>query len=105
MATENGVTISYRVTKCHRRTRRAPKAPEKRAALTPLPSGRRAVGLRVSVEFYNDDSRTSTTWFKGTVISYSRKGYVISFDGCGPEENEVIYSLKQGIEKGEVKLL
>ena len=42
---------------------------------------------------------------KGTVISYSRKGYVISFDGCGPEENEVIYSLKQGIEKGEVKLL
>ena len=105
VATEKGVSISYRVTKSHRRTRRAPKAPEKRAALTPLSSGKRAVGLRVSVEFYNDDSRTSTTWFKGTVISYSRKGYVVSFDGCGPEENEVIYSLKQGIDKGEVKLL
>lgn len=76
IATEKGVSISYRVTKSHRRTRRTPKAPEKKAALTPLPSGKRAVGLRVSVEFYNDDSRKSTTWFKGTVISYSHKGYV-----------------------------
>ena len=72
VATEKGVSISYRVTKSPRRTRRA---------------------------------RTSTTWLKGTVISYSRNGYVVSFDGCGPEENEMIYSLKQGIDKGEVKLL
>ena len=57
-----------------------------------VPSRKRTVGRRVSVEFYGD-SRTSTTWFKGTVISYSRKGYMVSFDGRGPEENEVIYSL------------
>ena len=90
------------MTKSHRRTQHVPKAPEKRAALTPLPTGKRAVGLTVSVEFYNDDSRK---WFKGTVISYSRKGYMVSFDGCGPEENEVIHSLKQRINKREVKLL
>ena len=105
VATEKGVSISYRVTKSHRRTRHAPKAPEKKAALTPLPTGKRAVGLRVSMEFYNDDSRKFTRWFKGTVISYSHKGYVVSFDDCGPEENEVIHSLKQGIDKGEIKFL
>jgi len=29
----------------------------------------------------------------------------VSFDGRGPEENEVIYSLKQGVEEGDIKLL
>jgi len=37
------------------------------------------------MEFLNDDE--STTWYKGTVISYLRKGYIVSFDGCGQEEN------------------
>jgi len=104
VATNKGVTISYRTKKTIKRGRRASKAPEKSTAL--VPRGKKAIGLRVSVEFYNDDSRSSTSWYKGTVISYSRsKGYVISFDGCGPEENELIYSLKQGIEKGDVKLI
>jgi len=49
-----------------------------------VPTGKSAVGTRVSVEFYNDDTQTTTTW---TIIAYSRsKGYVINFDGCGPEE-------------------
>ena len=91
-----------KATKTHRRTQRAPKA---RAILTALPSGKRAVGLKISVEFYNNDPRTSTKWLKGTVISFSCKGYVVSFDGCGPEENKVIHSIKQGVEKGEIKLL
>ena len=57
------------------------------------------MGTRVSVEFYNDDMHKATTWYKGTVISYNRfKGYAISFDGCGSEENEVIRSLKKAFE-------
>ena len=41
-----------------------------------------------------------------TVISYSRNGYVITFsDGCGPDENELVKFLKQGVEKGEIKVL
>ena len=60
--------------------------------------------LRVSIEFYENDQQT-THWYKGTVISYSRKGYIIIFDGCGPGEDEVVKSLKQGVEKGEIKLL
>ena len=64
------------------------------------------MGARVSVEFYNDDTHKITTWYKGMVISYSRsKGYVVTFDGCGPEENEVIKSLKKAIKKGEMKVL
>ena len=45
-------------------------------------------------------------WYKGTIISYSRKdGYVVSFDGYGPEENETIKSLRKAVEKNEIKLL
>ena len=51
-----------------------------------MPVGKRAVGLRVSMEFLNDES---TTWYKGTVISYSRKRYIVLFDGGDPEENKV----------------
>ena len=70
-----------------------------------IPRGKKAIGLWVSVEYYSNESRSSTTWYKGTVISYSRKGYVISFDRFGPEENETIHSLKQGIEKGDIKVI
>ena len=99
VAAEAGVTISYS-TKRQRRTRRPPKAPESRLAI--VPSGKKAVGLRVSIEFYENDQQT-TRWYKGTVISYSRKGYIVTFDGCGPDDNEVVKS--QGVEKGEIKLL
>jgi len=70
-----------------------------------VPSGKRAVGLQVTVEYYLNDQQNATCWYKGTVISYSRKGYVITFDGCGPDENEIFRSLKQGVDKGEIKLL
>ena len=30
---------------------------------------------------------------------------LFSFDGCGPEENELIKSLKKASEKGEIRLL
>ena len=101
VAAEAGVTISYSTRK-QRRIRCPPKAPESRPAI--VPSGKKAVGLRVSVEFYENDQQT-TRWYKGTVISYSRNGYVITFGGCGPDENELVKSLKQGVEKGEIKML
>ena len=66
---------------------------------------KRAVGLCVSMEFFDDDSEETTTWYKGTVISYSRRGYVVTFDGFGPEENEVVQSLKKAIDMGELKML
>jgi len=47
----------------------------------------------------------STTWYKGTVIAYNKQGYIVTFDGCGTEDNETIKPLKKAIEKGEVKLL
>ena len=104
VATSRGVTISYRTKKVIKRNRRPAKAPEKRTAL--LPRGKKAIGLRVSVEYYVDESQSTTKWYKGTVIAYSRKmGYTISYDGCGPEDNEVVHSLKQGIEKGDIKMI
>lgn len=77
VASEAGVTISYS-TKKQRKSRRPPKAPENRSALgiNKVPLGKRAVGLRVAVEYYlNDQPQNATRWYKGTVISYSRKGY------------------------------
>jgi len=88
VATNKDVTISYRTKKVIMCNRRLAKAPEKRTTL--LPRGKKAIGLRVSVEYYVDDSQSTAKWYKGTIISYSRKGYTISYDGCGPEDNEVV---------------
>ena len=106
VATNVGITISYAVKK-RRRIRRPPKAPERRSALgiPVVPTGKKAIELRLSVEYYEDDSQTATKWYKGTVISHSRKGCLVTFDGCGPQENETIKSIQQGVEKGEIKLL
>ena len=49
VASEAGVTISYSTRK-QRKLRRPPKTPESRTAI--VPSGKKAVGLRVSVEFW-----------------------------------------------------
>lgn len=58
------------------------------------------------MEFYEDETKQNMVWYKGTVISYSRQaGYVISFEGYGPEENETIKSLKKAAERHEIKLL
>jgi len=40
------------------------------------------------------------------VIGHGRKGYLITFDGCGPQDNDTIAPIiQQGIEKGEIRLL
>ena len=89
VASKANVTISYHVKK-QKRSRRPPKAPEKVGQLK-IPAGKKAIGTRLGVEFYEDESKQNTIWYKGTVISYSRQvGYVISFEGYGPEENETI---------------
>ena len=61
-------------------------------------------------EFFDDDSQSTTTWYQGTIIAYKpREGHIVSFDGCGPEENEliinIIRSLKKAVEKGEIRIL
>ena len=106
LATEANVTISYRARPRQKKFKPS-KPPEKHSLLQikKIPNGSRAIGTRVSVEFYDDDNHTTTTWFKGTVISYSQQCYIITFDGCGPEHNEIVKSLKGAVEKGELKIL
>ena len=57
VATNAGVTISYAVKK-RRRVRRPPKAPERRSTLgiPVVPRGKKAIGLRLSVEYYEDNT-------------------------------------------------
>lgn len=59
------------------------------------------------MEFFDDDTQSTTTWYQGTIIAYKpRQGHNVSFDdGRGPEENEQIRSLKRAVEKGEIRLL
>jgi len=108
LAALQNVTISYQVAK-RKRSRRPPKAPESRGLLCVVPQGKRAIGTRVSVEFYDDDdgnaNKYATKWYRGTIIAYSKQGHTVSFDGYGPEHNETIKSLRKSIESGEVKLL
>ena len=61
VATQKGVTISY--IKNRKRARRPAKAPEKRSALgmRELPLGKKAIDLRLSIEFFDDETRSSTT--------------------------------------------
>ena len=77
VACNANMTIFYH-TKNRQQSRRPPKAPEKAIQLT-IPTGKRAIGMCLSVESYTDESKQSTTWYKGMVISYSRQsGYVVS---------------------------
>jgi len=106
LASQANITISNEAAKRRKRSRRPPKPPEKRSSLMTVPNGKRAVGTRLSVEFFDDETQSTTTWYQGTVIAYKpRQGHIISFDGCGPEENELIKSLKKASEKGEIRLL
>ena len=54
LAALQNVAISYQVAK-RKRSRRTPKASESRGLLRVVPQGKRAIGTRVSVEFYDDD--------------------------------------------------
>ena len=110
VATTVNTTITYQV-KPKRRTRRPPKPPERQSALSSkhhskdIPTGKRAIVTPVSVEFYDGSDCVSTTWYKGTIIKSNKQGYLVIFDNCGPEHNEIIKSLKKSLEKGEIKIL
>ena len=44
----------------------------------------------------DDDTQSITTWYLGTIIVYKPwQSHIVSFDGCGPKENELIRSLKK----------
>ena len=45
-------------------------------------SGKRAIGTHVSAEFYTDDHQDATL-YKGTIIAFSKKGYLITFITIG----------------------
>jgi len=50
--------------------------------------------------------KSTTTWYQGTIIAYKPyQGPIVSFNGCGPEENELIKSLKKAVEKKQITLL
>ena len=61
VAAQAGVTISYS-TKRQRRAWRPSKAPESKAAN--IPTGKKAIGIRLSVEFYEDVDQQGTQWYK-----------------------------------------
>ena len=65
VACNANMTISYH-SKQRQRSRRPPKAPEKVIQYV-IPTGKRAIGMRLSAEFYNNDSKKTTTWYKETV--------------------------------------
>jgi len=44
----------------------------------------------------DDDTQSITIWYQGTIIVYKpQQSHIVSFDGCGPEENVLIRSLKK----------
>ena len=105
LASLANVTVSYQVAN-RKRSRRPPKPPESRGLLCAVPQGKKVIGARVSVEFYDDeDGDNATKWYRGTIIVYNKRGHTVSFDGYGPEHNETIKSLRKAMERGEVKLL
>ena len=104
LAAAANITVSYQINQ-RKRKRRPAKPPEKKSSLCQVPKGSKAIGIRVNVEFYEDEEEEgcqTTKWYKGTVIAYSRRGHVVTFDGYGPDHNETI---KHSLEKGEVRLL
>ena len=66
------------------------KPPE---SLCQVPKGSKATGIRVNVEFYEDEEKEgcqTTKWYKGAIIAYSKRRHVVTFDGYGPEHNDII---------------
>ena len=79
IASSANVTISYQANPRKRR-RRPAKPPEKKASLSSVPKGTKAIGCRVNVEFYEGEegeSYQTTKWYKGTIVAYSKRGHVV----------------------------
>ena len=65
-----------------------PPDSKKRLKKKKIPRGKSAVNHHVRINYFEDDSEASTKWYNGKIIGYDRsKGYLIRFDGCGPEED------------------
>ena len=72
--------------------------------LCTVPQGKKAIVVRVSIEFYGADDNVTKT-HRRTIIAHSKWGHTMCFDGYGPEHNETIKSLRKAIERSEVKFL
>ena len=97
IAVRSGTSVSYRNTKRKARKRRGatgtmgnalnPPDTKKRMKTKKCPKGEKAVQHRV--EIYYDKEDGTSSWERGTIIMYSKtKGYLVQFDGCGPENNK-----------------
>ena len=87
IASSANVMISYQVNPRKRRCHPA-KPPEKKASLSSVPKGTKAIGCRINVEFYEEEkgeSYQTTKWYKSTIIAYSKRGHVVTFNEYGPE--------------------
>ena len=96
LAAAANVTVSYQINQRKRR-RRPAKPPERKTSLCQVPKGSKAIGIRVNVEFYEDEEKEdcqTTKWYKGTIIAYNKRGHIVTFDGYGPEHNDIIRHLK-----------
>ena len=52
-----------------------------------IPKGEKAINHLVEIEYLEEDN--TTKWYRGKIIMYSRsKGYLIAFDGYGPDDND-----------------
>lgn len=77
------ITISCNAKKHKRNYCSYKSAVHSKSVTSNAPAGKRAVGLHFSMELFNDYNYESTTWNKGTIIPYSRRGYLVTFDNFG----------------------
>ena len=45
-----------------------------------------------------EEGRQTTKWYKGTIIVYSKRRHVVTFDGYGIEQYETVRYLKKSVE-------
>ena len=100
IAAAGNVTILYQVNR--KRRLHCAKIPEKKTFLCAVPKGNKAIGFRVNAEFYEgeeEEGHLNAKWYKDTIIAYSKRGHMVTFDGYSPEHNETIRHLKKSVEK------
>ena len=63
-----------------------PPYSKKRLKKKKIAKGKLGVNHHVRVNYFEDESDTSTKWYSDKIIGYDRsKGYLVRFHGCGPE--------------------